>query len=101
MSAGRCSGCGLEDRSCKKIGTHIHTCSSFLELFRSDPDKALEPEEEYRRYHAWLKTEEGQEFLDDQRADRIDAYREEGEERLERHRERWGGRDQKAPLDVT
>lgn len=52
MSAGRCSGCGKNDKSCKVVRQHIRTCPKYAELLRTAPGKALEPEEEYRRWVA-------------------------------------------------
>lgn len=50
MTAGRCAGCGVMDNSCKKIKSHVLTCPDYLEVFKSDPAKALPPEEEWVRW---------------------------------------------------
>ena len=53
MPTGRCSGCGWIASS-KRVGLHVLTCQEFLELFRTDPNKALDPEKDY----ALFKNEE-------------------------------------------
>lgn len=58
MSAGRCSGCGDTNRSCKVIREHIRRCEQYRKLLETDPDKALEPEEDYRSWSARDKTDE-------------------------------------------
>lgn len=49
MATGRCAGCGRID-SLRKIGQHIVDCVDYTTLFRTDPDRALTPAEEYQRY---------------------------------------------------
>jgi hypothetical protein len=49
MPAGRCSGCGLND-SARKVALHVLTCSRYLDLFRQDPARCLDPAAEYERY---------------------------------------------------
>ncbi len=64
MSAGRCSGCGDVNRSCKVIREHIRTCGKYRELLSIAPDMALEPEKDYRQWQARDKTEERMERRD-------------------------------------
>jgi hypothetical protein len=52
VSAGRCSGCGFEDVSCRKVKTHVLTCSVYLALYRSDPDRCLSPEVAYVKFRS-------------------------------------------------
>lgn len=52
MSPGRCSGCGEQNKSCRPIRAHVRTCPRYTALLREAPEKALEPEEEYRRWVA-------------------------------------------------
>lgn len=63
MAAGRCAGCGKTGSSCK-IDGHAMECPDWLELFRTEPDRALDAAAEYRRWKA------------DDRADERDARRE-------------------------
>ncbi len=58
MSAGRCSGCGEVNRSCKVVREHIRSCPDYRQLLSTAPEKALEPEAEYDRWAARDKTEE-------------------------------------------
>lgn len=47
--AGRCAGCGCTD-SVKKIKSHVMTCPQYIELYRSEPSRCLDPEAEYHRH---------------------------------------------------
>lgn len=49
MAMGRCSGCGLVG-SCKKVEIHVLTCPSYLTLFRTEPERCLDPASEQQRY---------------------------------------------------
>lgn len=48
---GRCAGCGNEG-AYKAMLTHVGRCPEFAELFRNDPERALDPAVEYRRVAA-------------------------------------------------
>ncbi len=48
MSAGRCAGCGLVE-SCRKVIEHILECAEFASLYRSSPERCLDPAAEYER----------------------------------------------------
>ncbi len=65
MAAGRCPGCGFTASS-RKARIHILDCPDFLELFRTDPTRCLDPEDEYVRYKA-------EDDSPDARAERRDA----------------------------
>lgn len=52
VPSGRCAGCGETDVSSKKIEAHTLECSRFMELFRTSPDKALDPVAEHIRWQA-------------------------------------------------
>lgn len=49
MPAGRCSGCGRTD-SLRKVRLHVVECTDYIELFRQEPARALDPHAEYVRY---------------------------------------------------
>ncbi len=51
MATGRCAGegCGYT-AAALRVNAHVLTCSSYLELFRTDPGRCLTPEAEYARY---------------------------------------------------
>lgn len=49
MAVGRCSGCKVTGPR-KKIENHVLSCPQYLELFRADPARALDPVTEARRY---------------------------------------------------
>lgn len=50
MSAGRCAGCGETSPSPKKITSHILSCPQYLTLYRTDRERCLSPEAEYKRF---------------------------------------------------
>lgn len=51
---GRCAGCANEG-AYKSMLTHVGRCPKFAELFRNDPERALDPAEEFRRVAAGRK----------------------------------------------
>jgi hypothetical protein len=53
---GRCAGCEAEG-AYKAMLTHVGRCPKFAELFRNDPDRALDPGDEFRRVAAERKPE--------------------------------------------
>lgn len=57
MAAGRCAGCGCTD-SARKIGLHVMTCPQYIELYRCEPGRCLDPEAEYQRYRTEEDTAE-------------------------------------------
>jgi hypothetical protein len=76
----------------------MNGCQKVIEMYR-DPDRrhlVIDPEEEFRRYKAWLASPEGQALAQVEKDERDRAYRAEFEGRLARERERFGGRDQVA-----
>jgi hypothetical protein len=91
MSRGRCSGCGAENASCKKIRTHVNTCPEYISLFKSEPEKCLDPEDEYRRHQQFLKTDDAQVAKDEARQTKHDAYRANNAAKIEQAKERWKG----------
>jgi hypothetical protein len=51
MATGRCAGCGAVLRGTEKANrAHVLSCERWAELYRQDPARALEPEEEHARY---------------------------------------------------
>ena len=58
MAQGRCAGegCGYED-TYKRALAHVGRCPAFAELYLSEPERALDPAEEYRRVAAERKPE--------------------------------------------
>lgn len=92
MSRGKCAGCAIEDSSCKVVKNHTLTCPEFIELYRTDPARALDPEDEYRRHLEWLRSEEGQEAATERAVKTAAHNRETAERILQRDRERWGGK---------
>lgn len=92
MSAGRCPGCGEENQSCRVVRDHMNGCADVISMFQ-DPERrslVIDPEDEYRRYHEWLKSPDGQEFVQASRDERDKAYRERFEAKIARERERFG-----------
>lgn len=49
MALGRCAGCGRTG-SCKKVEVHALTCPQYLELFRTQPERCLDPAAEHDRH---------------------------------------------------
>jgi hypothetical protein len=92
MTWGRCSGCGQEDASCKKIRNHAASCPEFLELFRRQPERAIDPEAEWARHHS----PDGEAQRLDEREDRRAATKTRlqalAADRQSRSRDRWAGR---------
>jgi hypothetical protein len=101
MSAGRCSGCGLENKSCRVIRSHINTCPEYVALYR-DPETrplALDPEDEYVKHQAYLKSPEGQAEKDERRAARSAEHRDITNARNAAAAEQWGGTQAPAGVD--
>lgn len=78
---GRCAGCGLSG-SVARVSAHARYCPEYRELYRSAPERALSPEEEYAR---WQDSEERQE----RREQRREAAIAEADRRRDVHRRRW------------
>lgn len=89
MPLGRCAGCGKTSASCKQINAHVLECPEYKALYKSDPDRALSPREEHKR---WLR-EDGK--LQDKvakveaRSARAEAHREINDRKLSMEAERW------------
>ena len=69
----------------------MNDCPEVVAMYR-DPerrDQVIDPEDEYRRYRAWLASEEGQAAVQAARDERDQKYREEFEGRLGREQDRW------------
>lgn len=49
MPLGRCAGCGSSG-SDRKIRTHVLSCEDYSALFKTDPERCLDPHAEYLRY---------------------------------------------------
>jgi len=58
MAQGRCAGCGLIDNSSTKIRQHVVSCPDYLKLFKTTPERALEPAAEFVRWQAEDNTKE-------------------------------------------
>lgn len=69
---GRCAGCGKRDVSVRKIQAHVVQCPSFAALYRTDPERALDPEAEEER---WQRTEGSEEARIAARDERLEALR--------------------------
>lgn len=54
---GRCAGCG-NTASSRKIEIHILTCDQFLALFKSTPQRCLDPQAEFERFKSEEDTPE-------------------------------------------
>lgn len=76
MPQGRCAGCGFTD-SDRKAKHHVAVCGDYFELFKNDPDKALDPVDELRRYRTEEMTSGARAVRRDQRLsarfDQLDA----------------------------
>lgn len=90
MSAGRCAGCGFQNVSCQKVKRHVVDCPDYIELFRTDPGRALDPEEEYQRYKA---EDDSPEARLDRKMDRIERLDTMLDARRQAHRERFTAYD--------
>lgn len=53
---GRCAGCERTDKSADTTREHTRYCPAFKVLFEQSPERALDPETEYRR---WVELERG------------------------------------------
>lgn len=49
MPSGRCVGCGFRE-SVRKVEVHILGCPDYLDVFRVDPARCLDPAAEHQRY---------------------------------------------------
>lgn len=92
MTRGRCAGCGKEDASCKKIKTHIASCPEYLELWTTDPDRALDPEEEFLRWKAHVESDDYIMAKEEATSAKYAGYRREAELKIARSKTRWGSR---------
>jgi hypothetical protein len=84
MSAGRCAGCGKTDPSCKKIKTHVMSCPDFIELYKQNPEAALDPEAEFTRHKL-----EQDDTKEERRDTRIAGLRKEGAAKVAVQQGRW------------
>lgn len=92
MARGRCAGCGHEDASARQTAKHVNSCPAYLELYRTDPARALSPEAEAERWarfretdeHAMAKHEARERFLVDVKA--------KNDRRIDAQQERWASR---------
>lgn len=91
MSRGRCPGCGYEDASCKKVRSHMNTCPSVVELYRSSPESVIDPEDEFVRHKAYLDSPEAQAEKEAARAEKRQGYIDSARIRQERQKARWSG----------
>lgn len=91
MSRGRCAGCGYEDASCKKVRTHVNTCPEFLVLYKTEPARAIDPEDEFVRFKALTETFEYQEARDEEKSAKHAKYREDAERKLAVSKDRFAG----------
>jgi ABC-type uncharacterized transport system YnjBCD substrate-binding protein len=93
MGAGRCSGCGFEDRSSKIVIAHINAgCEAYTKQFISIPSSVRDPEEEYRAHQEWLRSPEGQVVKEEQVAEKRQAHLAKQEAKRAVEQKRWGVR---------
>jgi hypothetical protein len=91
MSAGRCSGCGFENRSCKVVTAHINAgCDQYTQKFIEDPSSVREPEDEYRAHQEWLKSPEGQMAKEEETEGKRREHLSRQEARRAVEQQRWG-----------
>ena len=86
MSRGRCSGCGQEDVSSKKIRAHTMDCPQYVALYKKNPAWALDPEAEYLRHKA---SAEDAQVTSDARDVRQARYAQINADKLKAADERW------------
>lgn len=89
MTAGRCSGCGYTDASCKKVRSHVMLCPDYKKLFLDEPDKALDPEVEFARFKEWEESEEGQAAKETARSEKRDIRHAATDKRIKNEQSRW------------
>lgn len=90
MTQGRCPGCGLVDASCKKITSHVLHCPDYIALYKSDPDKCLDPESEYLR---WRTEDQSVEARAAAKEERLAARFAENDSRRLEQADRWKPRN--------
>jgi hypothetical protein len=88
---GRCAGCGLENKSCKVIKSHIMTCPDYKKLWQTDPDKALEPEDCFKQHKLEMDASKG-----DRREVRIAGLRVTDKARVAAQQKRYATRSAKS-----
>lgn len=80
----------------------MNTCPAAVEMFR-DPEQrpfVLDPEDEFRRWHAWLKSPEGEAFTQAEKDEQGLAYRAQFTEKIARERERFNGHSVDEPVKL-
>lgn len=93
MARGRCSGCGHEDQSAKKVERHTASCPEYIRLWREHPERALSPEAEAERWAAHTSTEEYTEQREAAKDEKYAGYRADNERRVEAQASRWKSRE--------
>lgn len=88
MLRGRCSGCGKEDTT-RKVQIHITQCPEYLALFRSHPDRALDPAAEYVKSQQPEALQDSEDVREAQREAKREAHRELTEFRKTTTLKRW------------
>lgn len=73
MTAGRCAGCGMVRTSHRSVAEHIRNCGPYLVLWRESPDRALDPEAEFRRWQEEDRNPEAKDLAREQRLNGIFA----------------------------
>lgn len=86
MAQGRCAGCGKTGQSCKGMKNHILECPAYVKLYKSDPSKALMPEQEFER---WQREENSEEARAAARDVRLAAKFAELDSKRDAQSERW------------
>lgn len=93
MARGRCAGCGQEDASAKKIERHINTCPQYLDLWRTDPDRALSPTAEAERWSE-VKESDDYDLAKHERRERfLVDVKVKNDKKIEAQTQRWTSRE--------
>lgn len=90
MTIGRCAGCGFTHVSCQKVRSHVTTCPKYIELFKTDRAKCLDPTDEYIR---WKRDEDSPEAKADAKELRLATRFAELDSKRVEQVERWQPRD--------
>jgi hypothetical protein len=68
---------------------HVASCPEYAVLYRTSPEKALDPEEEMEKFRLFKQSEEGQDAKADMRAERLDQWTAFQETKAEQALGRW------------
>ena len=85
MSRGRCSGCG-KIGPCRNMLSHVTHCLKYLELFKTSPKLALDPEVDFLEHQRQQRDED---YKFEARMKRIAAKREKDTKEFMSDKEQW------------